>query len=317
MSFAFKRKESVAEGVCRIARKGVAKAQKACAKPGAESLHAARKQIKRLRALLRLLRPQIGKRSFAQAKDALWDAAQHLAPARDAHVLVQSLDHTAAGRDRRNPQGDRFAKLRKVLDARRREEEKRFAEHDRAAEVHQKLAKALSRIEKLKLADGGWDAIGPGLKKSYKAAQRAHETAAAEQTPQNLHAWRKRMKDLLYHLELLHRIWPEQLCAMVEDFDRVTELLGDDHDLHMLRQVAIKRSVQIDLVDESAELMSLIEPRQQELRSRALKLGSQLLREDASAFCERLHGYWKLWKKKSSPAEKSSRKSRDPISVKR
>src|SRR5581483_1114457 len=101
---------------------------------------------------------------------------------------------------------------------------------------------------------------------------------------ENFHEWRKRVKNLLYHVELLEPLWPEQMCALARDLDALAELLGDDHDLHMLRQTAIKRSVNVDFEAESAELFSLIDPRQDELRTKALKLGKRIFREKPSDF---------------------------------
>ncbi len=57
-----------------------------------ERIHQARKQLKRARANLRLLRDAIGKRAYARENAALRDAARPLSGVRDAMVLIQTLD---------------------------------------------------------------------------------------------------------------------------------------------------------------------------------------------------------------------------------
>lgn len=54
----------------------------------------------------------------------------------------------------------------------------------------------------------------------------------------NLHELRKRTKDLLYELELLCCVWPEMIGPLVEQAHHLTDLLGDDHDLAVLRAIA-------------------------------------------------------------------------------
>ena len=58
--------------------------------PG-EDVHAVRTTLKRLRALLRLVRPAIGRMAFERENARLRKAAQRLASSRDAQVARQTL----------------------------------------------------------------------------------------------------------------------------------------------------------------------------------------------------------------------------------
>ncbi|HKN40971.1 MAG TPA: CHAD domain-containing protein [Acidimicrobiia bacterium] len=57
-----------------------------------EAAHDARKRAKKLRALLRLVRPELGDDVYRRENRALRDAARRLSPVRDAWVLVETLD---------------------------------------------------------------------------------------------------------------------------------------------------------------------------------------------------------------------------------
>jgi CHAD domain-containing protein len=318
MSFKVKRKEAVPDSLSRIARKGVEKALKSCEKEELESIHATRKQIKRLRALLRLVRRQAGNKQVEEILDCLRDAAGYLAPPRDAHVQSEALKQLL-GRKRPRKSSERLNAIRAELERNCHEEAARFRQQKSARQVYAILKRVPAKFKKLNFKHEGWSALGPGMKKTYHAAREARECAVRDPAAENFHEWRKRVKDLLYHVEFLQPIWPEQMCALAAELDSLGELLGDDHDLHMLRQTAIKKSVKPEVDAETAELFALIDPRQKELRANALKLGNRILREKPSDFCDRLHGYWKIWKskhhKRDQRASARSKRGASTVSV--
>ena len=62
------------------------------AQAGARTVHETRKALKRLRALLVLLRPELGAKRYARENAALRDCGRRLAGARDAEVMLGTLD---------------------------------------------------------------------------------------------------------------------------------------------------------------------------------------------------------------------------------
>jgi len=57
-----------------------------------DAAHDARKRTKKLRALLRLARPELGDKVYRRENAGLRDAARRLSPVRDAWVLIEALD---------------------------------------------------------------------------------------------------------------------------------------------------------------------------------------------------------------------------------
>ena len=55
------------------------------------SIHQCRKHIKKLRGLLRMVRPSMG-RAYRPANNTFRDAARLLSPYRDAHALLATFD---------------------------------------------------------------------------------------------------------------------------------------------------------------------------------------------------------------------------------
>ena len=314
MSFAFKRKECIADGVCRIARKQVDKALKTCAKNSPESIHTTRKQIKKVRALLRLVRCSVGKKKFESALDNLRKAAGYLAGPRDSHVQLQALKGLTRPHGRKSST-HAFSQIRAALKQESTEQAEKLRAGDGARKVRQILSKMPRQFARLSFREEGWNILGPSIKKACDAAQQARDCALHDSVPENFHEWRKRVKDLLYTLELLKPIWPEQMSAFCAEFEKLTDLLGDDHDLEMLRQTVIKKSVNVDLEGETQRLLPLIETRQIELRKYALKLGNHFFNEKTSLFTDRLHQYWKRWKSKKPTPSASSRGERSRLEL--
>src|SRR5262245_34387092 len=96
MSFALRLDESLHTGLRRIARKEMedARAYVTQTANGSrdEAVHEARKCCKKLRAILRLVRPAIGERQYRYENIAYRDAARPLTAVRDAKILVESVD---------------------------------------------------------------------------------------------------------------------------------------------------------------------------------------------------------------------------------
>src|SRR5262245_12367688 len=90
--------ESGTRGVRRIVRKQLSKAVQALEERqplSDEAVHTARKQMKKVRAGLRLLREAFGSRAYERENTCIRDAARPLTTARDAGVLVDTLDKLA------------------------------------------------------------------------------------------------------------------------------------------------------------------------------------------------------------------------------
>ena len=299
MAFAFRKKETVRKGVCRLTRKRIERALKcleARDKPGA--VHGVRKEIKKLRSILRLVRADLGTRSYKRETGALREAAGCLAGARDAYVKLQAFEHLVEhfkGQLAQQP----FTHTRKALQENCRAEIKQFLEAGSAKAVRSVLEKMAKRSADFKIKSNGWPAISPGIKWSYACGRSGYQKALAAPIPENFHEWRKRVKDLWYHLRLLLPIWPEQIGAAAQALSQLADFLGDDHDLVLLQEQVKKTD---NLPPEELEaLEGLVELRHKELRNAALAIGVRFYAEKPSVFCKRLGQYWKTWTKEPEP----------------
>jgi CHAD domain-containing protein len=302
MAFCFKRRESVAKAIRRLGRERTQEALN-CVKDcrQAEAIHCVRKDIKKTRAVLKLVRADLPTKAYRRQTKLLREAAHHLAPTRDAYVITKALkDLTAHFKGQLAPGALRH--IRMPLQNALQEETKRFAKQKTARSVKRLLRRTAKEFDHLAVDRKGWKAIGAGVNASYREGRRAYQAALEDSKPENLHEWRTRAKELWYQVGLLRRIWPEQMDATAEELEALGEFLGDDHDLFMLQQAIGERRAGDSHVRELEILRGLIDERQRELRAEAMALGARFYTEKPSAFCNRLAGYWRIWrrKKKSS-----------------
>jgi CHAD domain-containing protein len=303
MAFCFKKKESVSNAIGRLGRERIQNALeglKDCRR--AEAIHGARKDIKKVRAVLRLVRTGIAKKEFRRLTELLREAANHLAAPRDAYIKTKTLQDLARHfRGQLAPGALR--QIRAQLRRHFHEEMNRFRKEKAARAVERTLRRVLKELERLDVCGKGWKALSPGVKRAYSHGQCAYQTVLKDSSAENLHEWRKRAKDLWYQVALLRPVWPEQMDAMASELETLGEYLGDDHDLVVLREAVKEQCAGDGNARELETLDGLIEQRQRELRAAALALGARFYAEKPSTFCNRLGGYWQTWRseKKSMP----------------
>lgn len=289
MSFRIKQSESPDRAVRRICRERIGKARarlRRDTKPAA--IHGARKDIKKLRAIFRLVRDEIADSDYQKGARTLRAAAGCLAASRDARVMARAFEKVAG------PSAGQFAVVERALQKHVRRETRRFQRRDSLDRAERLLRKAKRRVDKLHFATSGWAALEPGVRSSYRRGRQAFEKSSRETSPDNLHRWRKHVKDLWTYLRLLCPAWPAPVRDMTGDLNLLGNLLGDDHDLVLLQDFIGK--LRGGAAGEVAALNRLVELRQKKLRAAALKLGKRLYSENPSQFCRRLGACWNAWR---------------------
>jgi CHAD domain-containing protein len=151
-------------------------------------------------------------------------------------------------------------------------------------------------LDKLDLHRAAWSELKAGLAKSYRRGRAARQLAVRQPTAEHLHAWRKRVKDLLYQLEFLCPDWPAQTQSLLRALAKLSEQLGDDHDLVLLEQFAQDTGTP---AAEWTHLRRLISARRQKSGQSIQRLGELLYAWEPSAVCDQWEQDWQAWRQKS------------------
>ena len=168
--------------------------------PPAPNVHAARKQLKRARATLRLLRSSIGRDAYAHENAAMRDVARKLAPTRDSEVLLETLKRLT---HRSRVVADLPLKPLHASLRRRRAAQALQVQHRKALTL-----KLRDTIERRSVSDGGWACLAHGLRKTYRRGRREFREAQTTMSSERLHAWRKQTKYLWHQLQILTPLAP-------------------------------------------------------------------------------------------------------------
>jgi CHAD domain-containing protein len=255
-----------------------------------EAVHDARKALKQERSLLRLARGTIGSSVRRSENAALRHAAGRLSAARDAEVMLQALDELSERFAGQVPQTT-FDAVRGRLEAERDPARERLLAPGPVGAVADELRAVRSRIDDWPLRRGGWKALAPGLGRAYERGRRSFRKAKAKPGVEALHEWRKRTKDIWYHLRLLKALSPAIVGGLADEAHGLSDLLGDDHDLALLREKL--RAGGGDVPVDVDGLIELIDHRREQLQAEAMQVGERLYAERPRAFRRRMHRYWK------------------------
>ena len=258
-----------------------------------EAVHDARKALKKERSLLRLARGGIGPRIRRRENAALRDAGRRLSATRDADVMVQALDDLANRYAGQLPKKT-FASIRTHFEAEGLKARRSLMDSGLTAEVADELRAVRARTDHWKSTASGWKMIGDGLAQSYRRGRQAFKRARARPTDERLHEWRKRAKDHWYQLRLLAPIAPGTMGGQAKDAHRLADLLGDDHDLAVLRTELRKAEPMLAVDVES--VIALLDHRRAQLQAEAVLLGERMYAEKPKAFARRIRAYWKAWR---------------------
>lgn len=290
MAFRFKVSEPIDKGCKRIAREQFERAQSQL-KDGDDAVvavHETRKALKRLRALLRLVRPALGDGVFRSENASLRDIGRGLSGARDRHVLLETLLKLENGAE--DVRNDACATMRDVIN--RTNGNGHGVDPQDVKQAVEALKEAEARFSDLEFDGEGFAIVGPGLRASYHKGRRAFRKAYANPTDESFHEWRKGAQQHWRHMLLLSRAWPACLNARVGEARAISQILGDDHDLAMLIGFARAQPESALSAEHAAEIEILARERQSQLRALAHPKGARLFSESAKSLHDRMADYW-------------------------
>jgi CHAD domain-containing protein len=266
----------------------------------AEAIHEARKDIKKARSALRLVRDEIGDDVWRRENDHYRDVARTLSGFRDAEILVEALDSLAERFG--EAAEERFAGLREQLSSEVEAAHEDGSIERAMASAAAELSAGRVRIHELPLDGDGWDLIAPGIHRSYRRGRRRLRSVEEDASVTNLHELRKRVKDLWYQLRLIRDADRQLIGSLADHAHDLSDHLGDDHDLALLRDEAARRRAAFAVPSDQRNLTELIDRRRGELQFAAISLGERIYADKPKKFSKRLEKRWETWREREPVA---------------
>jgi CHAD domain-containing protein len=313
MAFKFEIDESFAGEIPRIACERIERVIESLSekpRPSAESIHSARKDLKALRALLRLARGSIVDDLRRNENLVFRNAGRSLSALRDSHALIEALRHFAKGKTPKHSGVQKEVRLDFIQKVRNRIEQEAVKElpEDTLKQLKENLRGATQRVahwfDGLSFEPGNeWEVfVGRGLRRTYRQGSNIVgqlETLGKENAgDETWHELRKAAKALGYQLRLLRPVWPELLGTFLEEIDRLTDRLGDDHDLAVLRGRLLAEpynpSETQGVADIRRNFVDSLDRRRRKLQLGAYQSARRIYAEKPRRFEGRIRCYWSI-----------------------
>jgi CHAD domain-containing protein len=296
MAYRLERSESVVSGLKRVVRDEIEPANSHLAGDKEvtrdEAIHEARKRIKKVRALLRLMRTELGP-TYAEENGRLRDIAHRLSEFRDAFAIIATFDDLK--KKYKTEVGTGLKSVRAALTKKRRVAGKSEEVATVLEAAASALGKAAKRVKTWPLETDGYSAIAPGFEDIYRAGRKALSRAHKEPHADNFHQLRKRVKDHWYHVRLLENIWTDMMSAYEKSLKDLETWLGNDHNLAVLRERIAAEPDSYGTPKEIDCLLELIDRYQKELRDKSLALSDRIYEEKPRELTRRMHHLWDTW----------------------
>jgi CHAD domain-containing protein len=270
------------------------------------TIHELRKSNKRVRALLRMVRPVIGDKVYRAENNVLAHASRLVAPARDGKVLVDAVARLRSRYGHLLAAGT-FGGIEERL---RHRHERMLArvtdDPELLRQVSAIIYKARSRYAAWptepdeirfgpRIISNSFRSIGEGTGHTYERGRRSMTLAYRSSTPEHFHEWRKQVKYLRHQMEIMSPLWPEVIGGLASSLEQLGDVLGEDHDQSELVRLTAAIPELAPDPDERNLLIALSNQRRRELEGAARVMGGRIYAEGGPQFRNRLQAYWSAW----------------------
>lgn len=253
---------------------------------GEQDIHQVRTTIKRLRALLRLIRPTVDAAFFNRENARLRTAAGLLSFARDAEVARETLKTLLVSN-----QSDQDA-VRSMLSGFESNVELPNDAEQTVAEVKRRLEQTRRNFQRLKLDGSEREILERGLRAVYRQGRNRMKDAIELGEDNAFHRWRIRAKNLYYEIEFLESIWPNRLHGLISRLSKLQDEIGLDHDAAVLRAWLKKTPENFGGTETVQRVVGCLDSQTQKLRKRVVPLGQKIWGEKPRRFARQVVRHW-------------------------
>lgn len=252
-----------------------------------QAIHDARRRVKKIRAIIRLVRPVLDARHTADPQ--LRHVSKLLAPVADGQGVIDTLNQLLK-RYRRELPPKTAAAIRTGLIDRSRQIDSQASKEGVLEQAQMTLRAERRRVKRWRLRAEGFRALAPGLKNSVRRARGAMMTAWLHPTAQHHHTWRRHVKNHWFHVRLLSARCGYRLERYQRQLEALDGILGEYHNLVLLHEVLASDHTLGQ--SQIARCLRIVQRYQGELRRQSQLLGVRIYSETPRRFVRRVRELW-------------------------
>jgi len=259
-----------------------------------EAIHDIRKRLKKLRALSRLVRDELGDKNYKTINTYFRDLGREISDLRDLTAHLETID-LLKERYGKHIYVNFFKAFANQIEKERDElEENLRSQNFFSKHLVEKLKKAKEELTSWPVESDKIDIILPSIERVYKRGNKALKNAYKIPEKENFHEWRKRVKYLWYQTLLLQDMWPNFFNTLEAEIHQLADFLGDDHDLMELNEKIISEDFVLPDVSQQELMTAIINEYSNHLRMKARTKGELIYAEAPEDFRKRIGKYTEI-----------------------
>jgi len=270
--------ESVPEGIARINRELCEHARRIIGSDATRTdsmVFELRKSIKKLRAILRIVRPALDRKPCSKLDRLMREFGRELGGLRDSTVLIDTLA-SLLGRFKPYPRESAMLPVSEALHCRYQVALEDFTHNNDELSLTSGFNVIETRVLNLDLHRISRAKLLAGMQKTYRRCRTGLQKLHAEPSTENSHDLRRQVKYAWNQLRLIHKWEHGMFKPMVADLDRLGRLLGEDSDIALLVET-LQRHPEICCTRIRTEfIIALAESRRTALLSASLRLADRI-----------------------------------------
>lgn len=302
MGYELSKNESIAENIRRMWSQELSVAIETLENSGNEpdkAIHDVRKSIKKIRAVLRLVKHDMGKEMFGKENIRYRNIGHLLSHVRDATVMIKTL-YKLRETNRRVIPRVAYTNAQKKLSARQVEISKHFFEDNQSiAAVLTALREAQQQQPQVSVSKESFSVFAVNIHQIYKRGKKAYAHASKQPSIDSFHELRKEVKVLWYHTRILKPAWPSIMESYATELGVLSELLGNDHDMGVLYEEIKSGRLSFGRKATASTILKLIESYRENLQQQLYPMARRVFAERAKDYTSRLKVYWTIWCKEN------------------
>lgn len=266
--YILKNKELAGEDIKRIINEQLDKAinhlEKDINENFDESVHEIRKCIKRIRAAVRLIRDDIGKKLYRQENFFFRDINRNLSEIRSISVIIETLNKL----DSTDLNNDYKTLIKHFSYLKEKIIYKLCVQEDRLTRVSEMLREGKERTGHIPVKANSVEILLRGFNRIFNQSLKLMLIAKNEPLTANLHEWRKKVKYLYYQFQVLKPVMPDDLMIYESRLDKLSDNLGTDHDFAELEDSLAGNPDAYNIKDKSCSIIATLDKSRKDVQGK-------------------------------------------------
>jgi len=247
-----------------------------------EDIHQVRLCLKRMRSLLRLIKPEYSKLYAIQNKKIKM-ASSFLAPYRDHSIIRETLKNYL---NTISDQNIHF-EIKKLLEKLNLPFYTDIKIMWAIAYANYQIEQTAQSITNFTFKQTGFDLIQTSLFDSYKKTYSLFNSV--KQNHEIFHEWRKNIKYFTYHIELIVPLNPSKLYPLYSKLKKTGSCLGESHDLFIVLEWIDQQIKNLKILSPLGKLIYIILSHDSDLKKDALNHGNKIFDKKPKKWMSSIH----------------------------